>query len=305
MPTIEDRIATAKARAVAYKKRLEEHSLTTKLQEAEARAKKLESDRGKQAANRKRIDDKHAKIVLGAAVLLLSPARFFQLMVELIAVLKARDRKWIQDWCARRNSSLDETKGATEPAPDPKTINEPEPKGEAPGADGFETVSQAALSADQQPLQSLVPEAAREGTHDLSSSNPKLPEEMSCQDTVGEALKRAISELNEGDISIFSPEIIKNANEDDRKVLEAWFASLTQRPTPATEGTKSPDAEGRASSGEAVQSRESTGLAPAAKGLQAPDADDRGPAPETVQLQDAGDRANDGEGAESPGSHPQ
>ena len=275
MPTIEDRIATAKARAAAYKKRLEEHSLNAKLQEAEAKAEKLETDRAKQVADQKRRDDNHAKIILGAAVLLLSPAHFFQVIIGLIAVLTARDRDWIRKWCAGRNISLDHAQAAPELAPEPKSINVPESNRKEPEVDGIEVASRTALSADQQFLQSPVPKSVPEATRVLSSGNPKSPEEMSYQDTVGEALKRAISGLHEGDISMFSPEILKNANEDDRKVLEAWFASLAQRRAPTAEGMKSPDAE------------------------------ERVPAPEPAQLQDAEDCVAAGEGAESSGSHPQ
>ncbi len=301
MPTIDERIAAAKAVAAACKKRLEEHSLTTKMQEAEAKAENLQATREKHNADQRRREDSRAKIILGAAVLLLSPARLCRVMIELIAVLTARDREWIRAWCASRKFSLDQTEGASEPALDSEPINVPvEPTHKAPEASAVVAASGTELSAVQQPPQSPVPESARKATCDLSSSDPKSPEEMSCQDPVGEALERAISGLHEGDISMFSPEILKNANEADRKVLEAWFASLTQPRPPAVEGMNSPDAVGRVSGGEAVQLQGLAGCPPAAEGMESPDAEDRVPAPESEQSPDAGDRVIAAEGVKSP-----
>ncbi len=248
MPTKAERIQALKNRAAARRKKIDDLPAVKRLREAaeleEAAAIKLEAEHLKTQADRKRRDDAHAKIVIGAAVLLLSPARFLRVMIELFAVLTARDRNWIRNWCSEQGICLDQPNGSSEPEPadskptDVLDANTASPKSNEPiGIPGSDP------SAQQQTLEPPDKMSRTDVPDNLSLGKPESPATCSCPDPVGEALKRAISGLNEGDITLFSPEILKNADGDDRKVLEKWFASLTPNRAFQAEEVKSAESD--------------------------------------------------------------
>lgn len=107
MSTEEDRIKALKARAAARREKLKNLPAVVKLAAAadadEALAAKLEVEHRKKEADKARRDDAHAKIVLGAGLLLLPGHLTGLVLPEISAVLTPRDRDWITGWCQARD----------------------------------------------------------------------------------------------------------------------------------------------------------------------------------------------------------
>ena len=116
-----DRIGRIKARIAARELKLENLSIIKKLnaenQADKAELAELEAVSIKEKADRRRKDDNHAKILLGAAVLRLQMNRQAKIAREILASLNNRDCKWLETWCAERSVDLEESGTNSESVP--------------------------------------------------------------------------------------------------------------------------------------------------------------------------------------------
>ena len=104
MPDTERRIEILKARAATRREKAANLAAARKLIAAaeadEARAAQLEIDYAKKNADKARKDLRHAKIVIGAGVLLLPAHSRASALARIIPLLIGRDQKWLCEWFA-------------------------------------------------------------------------------------------------------------------------------------------------------------------------------------------------------------
>ena len=110
MPTNEHRIKLLEQRIAARKERLENLPTVKKLKTAneadETTLAELTASRDKKRANRQRIDDDHAKTLIGVAVLQLPTPTILRTMRVLRVLLKGRHRDFIEKWFAGRGMDI-------------------------------------------------------------------------------------------------------------------------------------------------------------------------------------------------------
>ena len=111
MPTLEKRIVLLRTRAVARREKAANLAAAVKLKAAaeadEALAAKLETDHAKERADRARKADKHAKIIIGAGVLLLPANSRASTIGEILPLLTKRDQKCLVEWFAEKEIDHD------------------------------------------------------------------------------------------------------------------------------------------------------------------------------------------------------
>ena len=197
MPTDEVRIETLKKRIAARTGRLENLPTVKKIKTAneadEAILAELAANRDKKLAAQQRIDDNHAKTLIGVAALQLPAATLLRAMRVLCAFLKGRHREFLVKWFAQRE--MDITGPTTEEFP----------VGELPAT------------------------SVNAATH----PSPASP------DPIGIILKKVIGKLGEGAFGLVGPEILSAAEEEDKRVLEVWYAKLDQDRQSSQKGTES------------------------------------------------------------------
>ena len=181
MQNLQKRIMMLQTRAAMRRKKAGNlaavRKLTAGADSDEALATKLELDYAKEKANEARKDDKHAKIVIGAGVLLLPVDLRASTLAYILPLLTTRDQTCLVEWFAARS------------------------------IDHNSSVTAGGVSA--------------------SSSAFSTPTVESSSHIVGQALRRTIDSMTEGELGLLIPEILVHANDEDRPALEAWLAGRT------------------------------------------------------------------------------
>ena len=114
MPKEEERLKVLRGRIAKQQQKLEDLSSARRLKaliqaNKEKSRKKWKLICEKKQAHRDRCDETHAKVIIGAGVLLLPHTALVRTMRETSALLTGRDRRWIEGWLQGRGIDVADT----------------------------------------------------------------------------------------------------------------------------------------------------------------------------------------------------